>query len=425
MRLSTKHRKKAIAGFEGIFGREGLGGHLAEILVRGKQGLDALLLELGRMLAETIMYIEREEISGPDYHPNSPEIKKWASQKGSIYIGDQKLHVDHPRLRGPEGEIDLKIYKRLKGKGGFSEELLAKVLRGLSLSSYEETVTDALNAFGVSPSSASRRIIEATAGKLREFKDRDLSEVNIFAAFLDTVHRGGEAFIVCIGIDLEGMKHVLGFWQGATENHELCEELLMDMERRGLSLSKKVLWITDGGGGIIKALRNRFGKGFIHQRCAIHKDRNIQRHLAKRYRKEAHRRFRIALEQNEYEDAKTMLMDFEKWLRGINESAAESLLEALEEILTVHRLGIPAVLRKTLHSTNPIESMFSLVRDCEGNIKRYRGSNMSQRWLASVLLHCETRFRRVKGYSEIAGVIQRIADLQEGVKDQTNLTKAA
>jgi len=425
MRLDTRQRKKARRGFEEIIGRRGLDDYLGKVLLKGKQGLDALMLDLGRMLAETIMYVEREEISGPEYHPHIPEIKKWASQKGSIYIGDQKLRIDHPRIRGPQGEIDLKSYQSMKGKGAFSEELLARTLRGISLRSYEETVTDALNAFGVSPSTASRRIVEATTSKLRGFKERDLAKVNIFVAFLDTVHRGGEAFVVCLGIDLAGIKHVLGFWQGATENHELCEELLLDMEKRGLFLSKKVLWVTDGGGGIIKALRNRFGKGFIHQRCTIHKDRNIQRHLAKRYRKEAHRRFRIALEQNEYDEAKNMLMDFEKWLRGINESAADSLLEAIEEILTVHRLEVPAILRKTLHSTNPIESMFSLVRDCESNIKRYRSSNMSQRWLASVLLHYETRFRKIKGYAEIAGVIKRIANLQEGAKDQTNLKKAA
>jgi hypothetical protein len=67
-----------------------------------------------------------------------------------------------------------------------------------------------------------------------------------------------------------------------------------------------------------------------------------------------------------------------------NESAADSLKEALEEILTVHRLNVPPLLRKTLALTNPIESMFSTVRDCEANIKRYRGSAMS-RWLASVI----------------------------------------
>lgn len=84
-----------------------------------------------------------------------------------------------------------------------------------------------------------------------------------------------------------------------------------------------------------------------------------------------------------------MLLELEKWLRDINESEADSLLEAIEDILTLHRLKIPALLRKTLHSTNPIESMFSTVRDVEGNIKRYRGSTMKQRWLASVLLYAE------------------------------------
>ena len=188
--------------------------------------------------------------------------------------------------------------------------------------------------------------------------------------------------MVALGIDDQGHKHALGFWQGATENHEICEELLADMEKRGLFLSKKTLFITDGGKGVIKALKERFGAKLLHQRCIIHKDRNIQRHLAKKYRKEAHRRFMGALEQNLYEDAKKMLLDFEKWLRGINESAADSLKEALEEILTVHRLNVPLELRKTLSSTNPIENMFSTVRDCEVNIKRYRGSAMSQRWLA-------------------------------------------
>ncbi len=101
-----------------------------------------------------------------------------------------------------------------------------------------------------------------------------------------------------------------------------------------------------------------------------------------------------------------MLLEFERWLRGINESAADSLLEALEEILTLHRLKVSALLRKTLHSTNPIESMFSTVRDCEGNIKRYRG--MSQRWLAAVCLHCEKGFRRVKGFASIHDVIATI-----------------
>lgn len=408
MRVNTKKRKKARQGFEQVYGVQELSARMFHVLQAGKQGLDALHMELGTMLCETIMDLEREVLSGPDHAPSRPGTYKWAYQNGSVYCGGQKIRVRHPRLRGPDGEIHLSSYQTLKKPDAFSEEILGKVLRGVSERRYGETVIDTANAFGVSASSISNRIVEAMSQKLKEFKERSLSELRVFAVFIDTVHRGGDAFIVALGIDHEGHKHPLGFWQGATENSDICLELFTDMQMRGLALGKKTLWITDGGSGIIKALKERFGKKLLHQRCTIHKDRNIQMHLPKRHRKMAHRRFMIALEQNSYADAKEMLLDFEKWLRSINESAADSLNEALEEILTLHRLKVTALLRKTLTSTNPIENMFSTVRDCEINIKRYRSSKMSQRWLAAVLLHCEKGFRRIKGYEEIAELLEAI-----------------
>jgi putative transposase len=235
-----------------------------------------------------------------------------------------------------------------------------------------------------------------------------LNHFNLFSLFLDTIHRGGEAFLVALGLDSNGEKMALGFWQGNSENHIVCEELLKDLERRGLKLAKHVLFVTDGGSGLIKALRDRFGKKLLHQRCSIHKSRNLQKHLAKKYRKEAHRLLMNALEQDTYADARSMLKELEKWLRAKNESAADSLLEAFEELLTLHRLKVPVLLRKTLMTTNPIESMFSLVRQCEKNIKRPRGSKMLQRWLGSVLLYCEQQFHRARGHQEIDQVIANI-----------------
>jgi transposase-like protein len=413
MKLNTIQRKKARGGFEAAFGKEALVNRMYQIIKTGKQGLDGFVQELGTMVVEAIMDMEREERSGPQYQPVREGVYKWAYQKGSLYMGDRKISVRHPRLRGPGGEIPLESYETLKKPGAFSEELLNKILLGISARKYRETLMETAGAFGVSPGTVSRHVVEVTVQRLRDFKERALSDIVAFAVFIDTIHRGGEAFLVALGIDTEGHKHVLGFWEGATENHEVCEELFSDIERRGLRFSKKILWVTDGGKGIIKALKERFGKKLIHQRCTIHKDHNIQRHLAKKYRKEAHRRFKIALEQNSYEDAKRMLLELEKWLRGINESAADSLMEAIEEILTLHRLKVPGLLRKTLTSTNPIESMFSTVRDCEGNIKRYRNSAMSQRWLATVLLHCEKGFQRVKGYLGISEVMATIEQIQE------------
>ena len=424
MKESTRRRKNASKGFRQVGGDEWVRNRLYRVLAEGKLAFDGMMLEMGKMFAEAIMEMERQEKAGPDYHPIDPNIQKWASQQGSVYIGDQKVRLFHPRLRNQaEGrEIPIESYVRMKQPGQFSDELMEKILRGISGQKYADTVIESAHAFGVSSSSVSRRVVEVTSKRLEEFKNRSLKEFKPFAIFLDTIHRGGQAFLVALGLDLDGKKMPLGFWEGSSENSEICLELLNDLECRGLVLSKRILWVTDGGAGILKALKERFGKKFIHQRCTIHKDRNIQRHLPKKYRNHAHRQFRTALEQNSYADAKGMLLDFEKWLRNINESAADSLQEALEEILTLHRLKVPALLRKTLQSTNPIESMFSMVRHCERNVKRARNSRMRQRWLAAILLHCEKSFRRVKGYRDIAQVGSAI---EEELGENHSVRKAA
>jgi transposase-like protein len=127
----------------------------------------------------------------------------------------------------------LSSYEAMRKRGGFSEQLLCKVLGGLSGRQYEGTVVQAAEAFGVSPSAVSRRLVEATAKRLQEFQGRNLDDFHPFAIFLDTIHRAGQAFIVAVGIDPGGQKRVLGFWEGASENHEVARGLLDDMEERG------------------------------------------------------------------------------------------------------------------------------------------------------------------------------------------------
>lgn len=408
MNNETKNRKKAIAGFRQMTQEQERRQQMHEIIQKGTQALNAISLDLGQQLVEFILYSEREERAGPDYQPTHNGLYKWASQPGSVYVAGQKVRVEVPRLRRDEHEVKLKSYRALRKSGAFSEQLLGESLAGLSGRRYRETLVNAAEAFGVSPSAVSERLVEATTQKLKEFRERRLEDFAPLAIFIDTIHRGGRAFVVALGLDLEGQKRVLGLWEGATENSEIAQQLLSDLEDRGLKLSAEVLYVVDGGKGTIKTLRERHGQKLMLQRCTIHKDRNLQGHLPEKYRQEAHRRYRLALEQNDYKQAEKMLRELEKWLREINESAADSLLEAFNDLLTLHRLKVPALLRKTLHSTNPIESLFSRVRACEKNIKRYRNSKMAHRWLASVLLYGEKSFRTVKGHEHIKEVLANI-----------------
>lgn len=151
MREDTIWRKKASRAFQELRGRRWLLGRMAEVISEGKRGLDGLALDLGRMVAEAVMYLEREEVAGPDYRPYSSEVRKWASQPGSVFIGDRKVKVEHPRLRGVEGEIGLRTYGKLKRRGEFSEELLGRVLRGLAGRRYQETLWERLKPSGSRP----------------------------------------------------------------------------------------------------------------------------------------------------------------------------------------------------------------------------------------------------------------------------------
>jgi len=425
MKQATKKRKQAASDIHTLFGEERLAGQMLDVLRFGKQAFDSLHHDLGRMLVESIFLFERESAAGPDHAPLTPGVYKWGHQGGSVFIGDQKVRCNKPRIKGPEGEITLSTYEKLKQRGQFSDELLARLMAGLSGRRYEDVVVKAAEAFGVSPSSVSRHFVEASAKRLKEFTERSLADFKPFAILLDTVHRGGVAFIVALGIDILGKKKVLGFWEGATENSEITRELLAKLEERGLELTSRCLFITDGGKGIISALRSKFGKKLLHQRCVIHKGRNIQKHLAKKYRKRAQDLFTVALQHTKYEDALKALRELEKWLRGINPSAADSLLEALDEILLIHRLEVPEELRAALRSTNGIENLFSTTRHREKNVKNYnpnyRGKpakkGMSQRWLGTVLLNAESNFRSVNGAEYIPSVIAHIEKIQTDFVD--------
>ena len=114
MRIDTKQRKNAMAGFKQMTGTDIARQSLHRVMTQGKQALDSVFLDIGRMMAESIMLMEREEWAGPDYQPTNANLQKWAHEEGSVYIADQKVKVTRPRLRDIHtGEVKLESYKKL------------------------------------------------------------------------------------------------------------------------------------------------------------------------------------------------------------------------------------------------------------------------------------------------------------------------
>ena len=80
---------------------------------------------------------------------------------------------------------------------------------------------------------------------------------------------------------------------------------------------------------------------------------------------------------------------------------SKSILEGIDEILTVIRLGLPLELRRSLASTNIIESMNAVIRQVCRNVKRWRNAQMALRWTAAGMLEAAKGFRRLKAYKQL------------------------
>ena len=246
----------------------------------------------------------------------------------------------------------------------------------------------------------------ASAEQLQALCERRLEKLNLVAIPIDGIHFGGQVQVVALGADEGGIKHILGLWQGATENTTVVKELLEDLVDRGWDTKRRYLLVLDGAKALRAAVDRVFGQQAEVQRCQIHKRRNGKEHLPESCQADDDRRIRNAYTMTNDGDAKEALGKIVRQLQGMNPRAGWSLEEGLEETLTLHRLGVGPKLRRSLSTTNPIESCLSIVQRVARNGKRWREGDQSLRWTATGLLEAEKRFHRIKGYREV-GVLNR------------------
>jgi transposase-like protein len=281
-----------------------------------------------------------------------------------------------------------------------------KLVHGISTRKYEKAVEEFTDGYGISKSAVSRELVTATRSGLQALCERRIDALGrLVVLMIDGKEFAGEHVIVALGVDETGKKHVLGLVQGGTENSTVVQHLLDDLIERGLDTKQRMLIVLDGSKALRKAVNKTFGDRCPVQRCQIHKRRNIKDHLPLDYQGSADQRLRTAYAMKNYKQAKEQLLKTVAWLEEINPSAASSLKEGLEETLTLHRLGLPETLRKSLQSTNLIESALSVAADVTRRVKRWRGGDMRLRWTAAALLEAEKNFRRVRGYKAMAKLL--------------------
>jgi transposase-like protein len=214
-----------------------------------------------------------------------------------------------------------------------------------------------------------------------------------------------------VGIDLQGQKHVLGLWHGATENATVVKTLLEDLVSRGLDSERKMLIVIDGAKALRKAVKMIFGEQALVQRCRLHKMRNVLDHLPQEQQPQARWRLQRAWAQKDPKVAEQQLRKAARWLEDSWPMAAASLEEGLEETLTVQHLKLQRELARVFSSTNIIENCFAQVSYRTQRVKRWQNPQMILRWAATTLLWAEKHFRRIKGCEHLHTLEKSLRDL--------------
>jgi putative transposase len=376
-----------------------------EMITQSRAAVDELIDVTGRAAIEAVLNLSAQELAGPK-HPGKKagQIRWYGRQDTTIPLSDRKLRVNKPRLRhkgrGYNLEIDIPAYQAILDNSTLGKRIEDILMKGVSTRNYKGVIQQMAETVSVSKSNISREFIEQSEQTLRQLCERKFDEKDIPIVYIDGIQFGQIHVIVALGVDLQGYKHILGLREGATENATVVKDLLTELVERGIKADRRRLFVIDGSKALRKAIDEVFGTDNPVQRCRIHKIRNVLSYLPDDRKSDVQAMMRAAFKLSS-DDGISKLKKLSEWLRREYPSAADSLLEGLEEMFTINRLGLPSSLRRSLGTTNCIESPYAGVRAKTGRVKHWRDGQMAIRWVASALTAIEKRMKRIMGYQEL------------------------
>lgn len=388
--------------------------NLSAVMESAKEGLLNLCTNVGLIVVKQMMEQELNEKLGPKgKHNSNRKGYRNGYEDGSVVLGGCKHTIRRPRARTIEGtEVELESYEHFNDEDLLSKAVLSQIIYGVSCRNYRNTLNgldSKPEVKDVSKSAVSRRFIEATSSALGQLMTRPLGDLPIVAIYIDGVGFGRDHLVTAaIGLDISGYKHILGIWEGATENKVSCTDLLTNLLERGLKIDNGILTIIDGSKALSAAIKAVFGPLALIQRCQIHKKRNILDYLPEKEQEAMAALIKEAFNDPDPEQGKKKLLAEAARIEKKHPGAAASIREGLDEMFTVARLGLNVSLLRTLTNTNVIESAFSMIRSYSRNVKNWQSGDQALRWAAAGALLAEERFNRIKGYRELASLRQKL-----------------
>lgn len=357
---------------------------------------------------EQMLCEDAQRLAGPRHGRGERIGHRWGATKGKLGFHGGKVVVRRPRVRRDGHEVRLPTWSTAQAEDWLGRWAMNLMLINVSTRKLKRAVrlpggdVPAVPGDGTSKSAASRRFVALSAERMAAWMASDLSQLDLLVIQIDGLHIGKDLVLVgALGIDGDGNKHPLGLVEGATENAAVVQALIDNLIERGLDPKVCRLFIVDGAKALTKAIRATFGRHTPIQRCQIHKARNVVERLPKPLHAAVRKTLRQAWELDDADKAERLLRNLARRLDREAPGVAASILEGLDEMLTVNRLRLPAQLRRALACTNSIENMMGTVRRVCRNVKRWRNAAMALRWTAAGMMEAVKGFRRLKAHKHL------------------------
>jgi len=389
---------------------------LADVAGAAREGLLAMSVAAGMAVMQAMFEAEITAACGPKgkHDPDRTAVRHGGG-RGSVTLGGRRVSVSRPRARTTDGhEVALASYTHFAADDLLSRVVMERMLAGVATRRHARVAEPvSQRATGgaqksTSRSAVSRRFVRQTETALAELMARDLTGEKITVLMLDGEHLAERCVVVALAILADGTKKSIGLWEGSTENKTVVRALLADLVARGLSFDDGLLVVLDGAKALSAAVGEVFGDKALIQRCTLHKRRNVADHLPDNQKAWVDAKLVKAFTHPDPKQGIRRAKDLAGLLAKSYPGAAASLLEGLEEMFTVSRLGIDGRLAATLTTSNPVDSMISIARTTNRNVTRWRDGHMVLRWTAAGMLNAERSFHRIKGYKQMPQLVEAL-----------------
>jgi transposase-like protein len=399
--------------------------------------LDTIAREGAQRMLVSVLEAEVDEFLGRRRYERTessePTVKRSGYRNGygkgrQVTLGSGTVRVRAPRVRDSEEPFASQVLPAWQRRSRAVQELIPELyVQGLATGDFEPALRGLLGERAALSPSTVVRLKAQWESEYEAWRTRSLHDHQYVYLWCDGVYpkaglQGDKtAFLVILGANEQGEKEPLAILEGYRESTESWAEVLRDLKARGLTDPK--LFCGDGALGLWGAINAVYPKA-DHQRCWVHKMRNVLTHFPKRLHGEVTPQLRQMYEADTKASSRALIQQFAETYERTYPRAVECLLKDQDVLLTY--FGYPQEHWLSLKTTNPIESIFATVKLRTNAARRIKSPRSALYLLFQLILRAQTKWRRLNAPHLVTKVLDGVA-FKDGieVREENNQTEKA